>query len=152
MLLSGPRDHRGPAVQGDATIKGAVRGGGLVGEVMPSRVNLYIFGWTCLALLALVPAVVITLVLRPFSSSPPASDCLAGSIVVAGSTAFAPTQLLQAVNEISGAIGYAESAQASQYPHIEQVQLDGATASPGSARTRPRASCRVPTTRRSPAA
>jgi ABC-type phosphate transport system substrate-binding protein len=46
------------------------------------------------------------------------------------------TQLLQAVNEIPGAIGYAESAQASQYSDVDQVQLDGATASPGSVRSR----------------
>src|SRR5215468_8228650 len=35
VLLSGMRDHAGPAVQGDASIKGAVRGGGLVREVSP---------------------------------------------------------------------------------------------------------------------
>jgi phosphate transport system substrate-binding protein len=92
VLLSGPRDNRGPGVRGDATIKGAVRGGGLVREVTPGRGSLYTFGWAAFALLALVAAVVVTVVVRPFSSSPSAAaaDCVAGSIVVAGSTAFGP--------------------------------------------------------------
>jgi phosphate transport system substrate-binding protein len=92
VLLSGPRDNRGPGVRGDATIKGAVRGGGLVREVTPGRENLYTFGWAACALLALAAAVVVTVVVRPFSSTPPAAaaDCVAGSIVVAGSTAFGP--------------------------------------------------------------
>jgi phosphate transport system substrate-binding protein len=90
VLLSGHRERRGPAVQGDATIKGAIRGGGLVREVTPGRVSLYTFGWTGFALLALVASVGVTLVVRPFSSTPPAPDCVAGSIVVDGSTAFAP--------------------------------------------------------------
>lgn len=46
------------------------------------------------------------------------------------------SQLLRAVNEIPGAIGYAESGQVSRYGDVEQVQLDGATASPGSVRGR----------------
>jgi phosphate transport system substrate-binding protein len=92
VLLSGPRDNRGPGVRGDATLKGAVRGGGLVREVTPGRGNLYTFGWAACALVALVAAVVVTVVARPFSSSPPAAatDCVTGSILVEGSTAFGP--------------------------------------------------------------
>jgi phosphate transport system substrate-binding protein len=47
------------------------------------------------------------------------------------------TQVLQAVNELPGAIGYAEYAQAAQYQHIDQVQLDGVDASPSSVRRTP---------------
>lgn len=36
--------------------------------------------------------------------------------------------MLQAVNEIPGAIGYAEAAEASKYPDIDQIQLDGRNA------------------------
>jgi ABC-type phosphate transport system substrate-binding protein len=90
VLLSGQREHAGPAVQGDAYIKGAVRGGGLVREVTPGKERFYIFGWTGLALLSLVATVLLTLIVRPFSSAPQASDCARGSIVVSGSTAFAP--------------------------------------------------------------
>lgn len=92
VLLSGPRAHRGHGVEGDATIKGAVRGGGLVREVAPVRVNLYTFGWAGFALLALVTAVAVAVAVRPFSTSASTlpSDCPVGSIVVSGSTAFAP--------------------------------------------------------------
>ena len=90
VLLSGPREHSGHAVQGDAYIKGAVRGGGLVREVTPGRERFYIFGWTGLALLSLVATVLLALIYRPFSSTPQASSCVGGSIVVSGSTAFAP--------------------------------------------------------------
>ena len=90
VLLSGQRDHTGPAVQGDAYIKGAVRGGGLVREVSAGRERFYVFGLTGFALLSLVVAVVVALLVQPFSSSPPASFCVPGQITAAGSTAFAP--------------------------------------------------------------
>lgn len=90
VLLSGMRDHAGPAVQGDASIKGAVRGGGLVREVSPGRERFYVFGWTGFALLSLVIAVVVALLVRPFSSTPPSPLCVPGQITAAGSTAFAP--------------------------------------------------------------
>jgi phosphate transport system substrate-binding protein len=45
------------------------------------------------------------------------------------------TQLLQAVNAIPGAIGYAETAQASAYPDVDEIQLDGRDASPGAVKS-----------------
>jgi phosphate transport system substrate-binding protein len=90
VLLSGPREHLRPAVQGDADIKGSVKGGGLVREVSPGRERFYTLGWTGFTVLSLVAAVLVALIVRPFSSSPPASYCAAGHLTVAGSTAFAP--------------------------------------------------------------
>ena len=93
VLLSGPRDRLRPGVEGDAYIKGAGRRGGLVREVTPRREALYTFGWTGFALISLVAAILVTLVVKPFSSAPPvaATYCVPGNIVVAGSTAFAPS-------------------------------------------------------------
>jgi hypothetical protein len=90
VLLSGPRRHLEPAVQGDADIKGSVRGGGLVREVTPGRERFYTLGWAGFTVLSLVAVVFVALTVRPFSSSPPASYCVSGDITVAGSTAFAP--------------------------------------------------------------
>ncbi len=90
VLLSGPRAHLGPAVQGDAEIKGSVRGGGLVREVAAGRERFYTFGWTGFTVLSLGAAVLVALITRPFSASPPPSYCVRGHITVAGSTAFAP--------------------------------------------------------------
>jgi len=92
VLLSGPRDRLRPGVEGDAYIKGAGRGGGLVREVTPRRAAFYAFGWTGFALLSLVAAILVTLIVRPFSAPAPVqADCVPGSIIVAGSTAFAPS-------------------------------------------------------------
>jgi ABC-type phosphate transport system substrate-binding protein len=92
VLLSGPRDNRRPGVEGDAYIKGAARGGGLVREVAPRRGALYTFGWTGFALISLVVTILVTLIIQPFSSAPAvATRCVPGHIVVAGSTAFAPS-------------------------------------------------------------
>ena len=44
VLLSGPRDRLRPGVEGDAYIKGAGRGGGLIREATPRRAALYTFG------------------------------------------------------------------------------------------------------------
>jgi phosphate transport system substrate-binding protein len=89
VLLSGPREHLGPGVLGDAEIKGSIRGGGLVREVTPGRDRFYTFGWAGFTVLSLVAAVLVALTVRPFSSGPP-SYCVSGRITVAGSTAFAP--------------------------------------------------------------
>jgi phosphate transport system substrate-binding protein len=43
--------------------------------------------------------------------------------------------LLQAVNAIPGAIGYAEHAQAEQYPNVEEISLDGRDANPGTVKS-----------------
>jgi phosphate transport system substrate-binding protein len=92
VLLSGPRDHLRPAVEGGAYIKGSVRGGGLVREVTPRRVAFYTFGWTGFALLSLVAAILVTFIVRPFSTTAAsAMRCVPGTITVAGSTAFAPS-------------------------------------------------------------
>jgi phosphate transport system substrate-binding protein len=92
VLLSGPRDHRRPGVDGGAYIKGAVRGGGLVREVPPRREGFYTFAWTGFALMALVASILVTVIVRPFSSAPPpTTQCVPGTMVVAGSTAFAPS-------------------------------------------------------------
>ena len=92
VLLSGPRDHLRPGVEGDAYIKGAGRRGGLIREAAPRRAALYTFGWTGFALISLVAAILITLLIRPFSTAPPVTvACVPGSIQVAGSTAFAPS-------------------------------------------------------------
>jgi phosphate transport system substrate-binding protein len=91
VLLSGPRDHRRPGVEGDARIKGAGKGGGFVREVTPRREAFYVFGWTGFALLSLVAAILITLITQPFSSAPPTATCAPGTIEVEGSTAFAPS-------------------------------------------------------------
>lgn len=92
VLLSGPRDHLRPAVEGGAYIKGPVRGGGLVREVTPRRVAFYTFGWTGFALLSLVAAILVTFIVRPFSTTAAsAMRCVPGAITVAGSTAFAPS-------------------------------------------------------------
>ena len=90
VLLSGQRDHGGPAVQGDGYIKGAVRGGGLVREVSPGWERFYTFGWTGFALLSLVVAVIVALAVRPLSPAPQNSFCVPGQIIAEGSTAFAP--------------------------------------------------------------
>jgi phosphate transport system substrate-binding protein len=92
VLLSGPRDRLRPAVEGGAYIKGSVRGGGLVREVTPRREAFHTVGWTGLALLSLVAAILVTLIVRPFSTTPAsAMRCVPGTITVAGSTAFAPS-------------------------------------------------------------
>ena len=92
VLLSGPRDHRRPGVDGGAYIKGAVRGGGLVREVPARREGFRTFAWTGLALMSLVASILVTVIVRPFSSAPlPAAQCVPGTMVVAGSTAFAPS-------------------------------------------------------------
>ena len=92
VLLSGPRDHRRPGVDGGAYIKGAVRGGGLVREVPARREGFYTFAWTGFALMALVASILVTVIVRPFSSAPPpTTQCVPGTMVVAGSTAFAPS-------------------------------------------------------------
>ena len=92
VLLSGPRDHRRPGVDGGAYIKGAVRGGGLVREVPARREGFRTFGWTGFALMSLVASILVTVIVRPFSSAPPPmAQCVPGTMVVAGSTAFAPS-------------------------------------------------------------
>jgi ABC-type phosphate transport system substrate-binding protein len=92
VLLTGQRDHRRPGVDGGAYIRGAVRGGGLVREVPARREGFYTFAWTGFALLSLVASILVTVIVRPFSSAPPpAAQCVPGSMVVAGSTAFAPS-------------------------------------------------------------
>jgi len=92
VLLSGPRDHRRPGVDGGAYIRGAVRGGGLVREVPARREGFYTFAWTGFALMSLVASILVTVIVRPFSSAPPpATQCVPGTLVVAGSTAFAPS-------------------------------------------------------------
>jgi phosphate transport system substrate-binding protein len=92
VLLSGPRDRLRPAVEGGAYIKGSVRGGGLVREVTPRRVAFYTFGWTGFALLSLVAAILVTFIVRPFSTTAASAvRCVPGTITVAGSTAFAPS-------------------------------------------------------------
>jgi phosphate transport system substrate-binding protein len=92
VLLSGPRDHRRPGVDGGAYIKGAVRGGGLVREVPARREGFYTFAWTGFALMALVASILVTVIVRPFSSAPPpTTQCVPGTMVVAGSTAFSPS-------------------------------------------------------------
>ena len=92
VLLSGPRDHRRPGVDGGAYIRGAVRGGGLVWEVPARREGSYTFAWTGFALMSLVASILVTVIVRPFSSAPPpATQCVPGTLVVAGSTAFAPS-------------------------------------------------------------
>ena len=92
VLLSGPRDHRRPGVDGGAYIRGAVRGGGLVREVPARREGSYTFAWTGFALMSLVASILVTVIVRPFSSAPPpATQCVPGTLVVAGSTAFAPS-------------------------------------------------------------
>jgi phosphate transport system substrate-binding protein len=90
VLLSGPRSHLGPGVQGDADIKGSLKGGGLVREPTPGRERFYAFGWTGFTVLSLAGAVLAAFIVRPFSASPPPSYCVPGHIAVAGSTAFAP--------------------------------------------------------------
>jgi phosphate transport system substrate-binding protein len=137
VLLSGARERMGPAVVGDASIKGAVRGGGLVREVTRSRENFYTFGWTGFALLALIAAVVVTLVVRPFSSTVPAAaaDCAAGNIVAAGSTAFAPTvsavaqNLMQQCPSSVVAVNPPTSAQGSVGAAAELQDTGGSSAS-----------------------
>jgi phosphate transport system substrate-binding protein len=69
VLLSGPRDHLRPGVEGDAYIKGAGRRGGLAREGSPRREALYTFGWTGFALISLVAAILVTLVVKPFAPS-----------------------------------------------------------------------------------
>jgi phosphate transport system substrate-binding protein len=92
VLLSGRRDHLRPAVEGGAYIKGSVRGGGLVREVTPRREAFYTFGWTGFALLSLVAAILVTFIVRPFSTTAAsAMRCVPGTVTVAGSTAFAPS-------------------------------------------------------------
>jgi len=92
VLLSGPRDHRRPGVDGGAYIKGAVRGGGLVREVPARREGFRTFAWTGFALMSLVASILVTVIVRPFSSAPPpTAQCVPGTMVVAGSTAFAPS-------------------------------------------------------------
>jgi len=93
VLLSGPRDRLRPGVEGGALIKGAVRGGGLVREDTPRRTGFYAFGWTGFALISLVAAILVTFIVRPFSTTAAATTtrCTPGTIVVAGSTAFAPS-------------------------------------------------------------
>jgi ABC-type phosphate transport system substrate-binding protein len=92
VLLSGPRDHLRDAVEGGAYIKGSVRGGGLVREVTPRREAFYTFGWTGFALLSLVAAILVTVIVRPFSTTAASAiRCVPGTITVAGSTAFAPS-------------------------------------------------------------
>ena len=92
VLLSGPRDHRRPGVDGGAYIRGAVRGGGLVREVPARREGFFTFAWTGFALMSLVASILVTVIVRPFSSAPPpATQCVPGTLVVAGSTAFAPS-------------------------------------------------------------
>ncbi|HTU08295.1 MAG TPA: substrate-binding domain-containing protein, partial [Trebonia sp.] len=92
VLLSGPRDNLRPGVEGGALIKNAVRGGGLVREDTPLRAGFYTFGWTGFALVSLVAAILVTFIVRPFSTpAPVTSSCVPGTIVVAGSTAFAPS-------------------------------------------------------------
>jgi len=92
VLLSGPRDHRRPGVDGGAYIRGAVRGGGLVREVPARREGSYTFAWTGFALMSLVASILVTVIVRPFASAPPpAAQCVPGTMVVAGSTAFAPS-------------------------------------------------------------
>jgi hypothetical protein len=92
MLLSGPRDHRRPGVDGGAYIREAVRGGGLVREVPARREGFRTFAWTGFALMSLVASILVTVIVRPFSSAPPpAAECVPGTMVVAGSTAFAPS-------------------------------------------------------------
>lgn len=90
VLLTGPREHLGPGVQGDADIEGSVRGGGLVREVSPGLERFYTLGWTGFTAASLVAALLVALIARPFSSSPPPSYCVPGHITVAGSTAFGP--------------------------------------------------------------
>jgi len=92
VLLSGPRDNLRPSVEGGALIKNAVRGGGLVREDTPLRAGFYTFCWTGFALVSLVAAILVTFIVRPFSTPVPVtSSCVPGTIVVAGSTAFAPS-------------------------------------------------------------
>lgn len=91
VLLSGARQRLRPAVEGGAYIKDAVRGGGLVREETPRREALYTFGWTGFALVSLVAAMLVTFIARPFSTTAATAACAPGSIVVAGSTAFAPS-------------------------------------------------------------
>jgi phosphate transport system substrate-binding protein len=93
VLLSGPRDHHhGPSVEGGASIKGAGRRGGLVREVTPRREAFSTFGWMGFALISLVAAILVTVIVRPFSPAPlMPTYCVPGTIVVAGSTAFAPS-------------------------------------------------------------
>lgn len=91
VLLSGAREGVRPAVEGGAYIKDAVRGGGLVREETPRRQALYTFGWTGFALVSLVVAMLVTFITRPFSTTAAAAACVPGTIVVAGSTAFAPS-------------------------------------------------------------
>jgi phosphate transport system substrate-binding protein len=90
VLLSGPRDNLRPGVEGGALIKGAVRGGGLLREDTPLRAGFYTFGWTGFALVSLVAAILVTFIVRPFATTT-ATSCVGGKIVVAGSTAFAPS-------------------------------------------------------------
>src|SRR5215469_10276939 len=91
VLLSGAREGLRAAVEGGAYIKDAVRGGGLVREETPRRQALYTFGWTGFALVSLVVAMLVTFITRPFSTTAAAAACVPGTIVVAGSTAFAPS-------------------------------------------------------------
>jgi ABC-type phosphate transport system substrate-binding protein len=93
VLLSGPRDHHHrPGVEGGALIKGAGRRGGLVREVAPRRGAFSTFGWMGFALISLVAAILVTVIVRPFSPAPlTPTYCVPGTIVVAGSTAFAPS-------------------------------------------------------------
>jgi hypothetical protein len=79
VLLSGQRDHLRPGVEGDAYIKGAGRGGGLIREVTPRRAALHTFGWAGFALLSLVAAILVTLLIKPFSTAPPVTvACVPG--------------------------------------------------------------------------
>jgi phosphate transport system substrate-binding protein len=83
VLLSGRRDHRRPGVDGGAYIKGAVRGGGLVREVPARREGFRTFAWTGFALMSLVASILVTVIVRPFSSAPPpAAQCVPGTMVV----------------------------------------------------------------------
>jgi phosphate transport system substrate-binding protein len=138
VLLSGQRERAGPAVQGDAYIKDAVRGGGLVREVSPGRERFYVFALTGFALLSLVVAVVVALLVRPLSSTAPASFCVPGQITAAGSTAFTPTltavaqQFMQACPSSHVAVSPSGSALGSLGAASD---LEGRGADPGIAAT-----------------
>ncbi len=137
VLLSGPRDRLRPGVEGDAYIKGAGRGGGLVREFTPRRVADLHIDIVSRTTDSGTRATFDRRILHLATETPQSSTTCTSPDLISGDPVIrceksSTGQLLEAVNAIPGAIGYAEAAAAAApgYSSVDEIQLDGRSASP----------------------